>query len=376
MSRSIFIQLLALMLLTHAPMLAMAQSKGTKVDEQRRRVEQYRRDVESAKKEVSNLKKEKASASSRVEALNRQMNLRSSYIAATEQEKVLVEADITLADTAIDSLHRALEHNRELYAEVVRVAYRNYRQNNYTTYLFSSSDISDAARRMAEIEHIAEQRRSLAQQIALQEEELASQRALLAGRRHELDSIGRSLEEERKALEDDKREAQRSYNSLSDKERKALSNQKKQQQKLDSALAELRKLTEGNKAGSSFNDKTKNLNLPVAGGSVSRTNGNTATITAKKGSAVRSIYEGRVIRISKDNTNHSQVFIAHGKYISVYMHLSSVCVAEGDTVKKDQTIGNIGIGIDHKGVESAYMLFMINHSDPNKTMSVMDCFKK
>lgn len=364
---------LFLLLLT-TPLSLSAQSK--KVDEQRRRVEQYKRDVESAKREVSNLKKEKASASKRVEALNHQMNLRSSYIAETERERELVEADIATASAAADSLHNALEHNRALYAEAVRVAYRNYRQNNYTTFIFSSEDISDAARRMAQVQHVADQRRALAEQIIQQEEELASQRKLLATRSHELDSIGRSLEEERRSLEDDKREAQKEYNSLSDKEKKALSNQRKQQMKLDSALAELRKLTAGNKTGSSFNDKTKNLNLPVVGGAISKVNGNTATITAQKGSAVRSIYEGKVIRISRDNTNHQQVFIAHGQYISVYMHLSSVCVAEGSTVQKDQKIGTIGIAIDHKGVESAYMLFMINHSDPNKTMSVMECFKK
>lgn len=368
------VKLTLILLLTTTPLLATAQSK--KVEEQRRRVEQYKRDLESAKKEVSTLKKEKASASSRVEALNKQMNLRSSYIAETEHAKSLVEADIQHADSLADSLHRALEHNRALYAEAVRVAYRNYRQNDQTTYLFTSSNISEASRRMAQIQHVANQRKSLAEQILEQEALLAEQRALMATRRHELDSISLSLEEERRALEQDKREAVKDYNKLSERERTALNNQRQQQKRLDSALAELRKLTAGNKTGSSFSDKTKNLNLPVKGGSVTKTNGNTATITAKKGSEVRSIYEGKVIRISRDNTNHQQVFIAHGQYISVYMHLSSVTVKENQTVAKDQKIGTIGIGIDHKGTESAYMLFMINHSDPSKTMSVMECFKK
>ena len=51
-------------------------------------------------------------------------------------------------------------------------------------------------------------------------------------------------------------------------------------------------------------------------------------------------------------------------------------VKENQTVKRDQKIGTIGIGIDHTGKESAYMQFMINHADSNKRMSVMDCFKK
>lgn len=361
--------------LTTTPLLLSAQSTK-KVEEQRQKVEQYRKDLEKAKSEVSKLKKEKSSASERVKALNRQMNLRNNYIAETEQERSLVQEDIATVDHLADSLQQALDRNRAIYGEAVRAAYRSYRQNTATNYLFSSEGISDASRRMAQVQHLADSRKALAEEIARQEEELGIERERLATRRHELDSITMSLEKERASLAEDKREAQRTYNNLSSAERKALNNQQQQQKRLNSAIAELRKLTEGNTAGSSFSDKTKALNLPVVGGSVSKAQGNMATITGKRGSDVRSIYEGKVIRISKDNTNHSMVFIAHGQYISVYTHLGSVSVKENQTVKRDQKIGTIGIGIDHTGKESAYMQFMINHADSNKRMSVMDCFKK
>lgn len=367
--------LLMVVAFTTTPLLLSAQSTK-KVEEQRRKVEQYRKDLESAKREVTKLKKEKSTASDRVKALNRQMNLRSNYIAETEREKDLVLDDIANVDHIADSLQQALDHNRAIYAEAVRAAYRSYKQNTATNYIFSSEGISDASRRMAQVQHLADSRKALAQEIAIQEEALGIERERLANRRHELDSITLSLERERESLAEDKREAQRTYNSLSSAERKALNNQQQQQKRLNSAIAELRKLTEGNTAGSSFSDKTKALNLPVAGGSVSKAQGNMATITGKRGATVRSIYEGKVIRISKDNTNHSMVFIAHGQYISVYTHLGSVAVAENQTVSRDQKIGTIGIGIDHTGKESAYMQFMINHADSNKRMSVMDCFKK
>ena len=361
--------------LTTTPLSLSAQSKN-KVEEQRRKVEQYKKDLESAKQEVSKLKKEKSNAAEQVKALNRQMNLRSNYIAETEREKDLVIEDIAVVDHTTDSLQQALDHNRKIYAEAVRAAYRSYKQNTATNYLFSSEGISDASRRMAQVQHLADSRKALAEEIARQEEELGVERERLASRRHELDSITMSLERERASLAEDKREAQRTYNSLSSQERKALNNQQQQQKRLNNAIAELRKLTEGNTVGKSFSDKTKALNLPVVGGSVEKANGNMATITGKKGADVRSIYEGKVIRISKDNTNHSMVFIAHGQYISVYTHLGSVVVKENQTVKKDQKIGTIGIGIDHNGKESSYMQFMINHADSNKRMSVMDCFKK
>ena len=369
------LRLLLVVAFATTPLLLSAQSTK-RVEEQRQKVEQYRKDLERAKSEVSKLKKEKSSASERVKALNRQMNLRSNYIAETEHEKELVKDDIAVVDHLADSLQQALDRNRAIYGEAVRAAYRSYRQNTASNYLFSSEGISDASRRMAQVQHLADSRKALAEEIARQEEELGIERERLATRRHELDSITMSLERERASLAEDKREAQRTYNNLSTAERKALSNQKEQQKRLNNAISELRKLTEGNTAGSSFSDKTTALNLPVVGGQIDKAQGNMATITGKRSADVRSIYEGKVIRISKDNTNHSMVFIAHGQYISVYTHLGSVSVKENQTVKRDQKIGTIGIGIDHTGKESAYMQFMINHADSSKRMSVMDCFKK
>lgn len=369
------LRLLLVVAFATTPLLLSAQSTK-RVEEQRQKVEQYRKDLERAKSEVSKLKKEKSSASERVKALNRQMNLRSNYIAETEHEKELVKDDIAAVDHLADSLQQALDRNRAIYGEAVRAAYRSYRQNTASNYLFSSEGISDASRHMAQVQHLADSRKALAEEIARQEEELGIERERLATRRHELDSITMSLERERASLAEDKREAQRTYNNLSTAERKALSNQKEQQKRLNNAISELRKLTEGNTAGSSFSDKTTALNLPVVGGKIDKAQGNMATITGKRSADVRSIYEGKVIRISKDNTNHSMVFIAHGQYISVYTHLGSVSVKENQTVKRDQKIGTIGIGIDHTGEESAYMQFMINHADSSKRMSVMDCFKK
>lgn len=364
-----------MVVLTTTPLLLSAQSQQ-KIDEQRKRVEQYRKDLESAKSEVSTLKKEKGSASRKVEALKKQMNLRNNYIAETEEERSLVEADMNNVSNRCDSLNQELEHNLKLYAEVVRIAHRNYTQNNFTSYIFSAENASDMARRIGQIEHVGEKYRALADSIKSQELRLQLERDKLTARRNELDSITRTLEDERKALAADKEEAQRSYNRLSDQEKRALNNQRKQQQRLDNALAELRKLTEGNTTGASFSDKTKNLSLPVVDGTLVKSQGNMAMISGKRGATVRSIYEGKVIRLAKDNTNHHMVFIAHGQYISVYTHLGSVSVKENQTVKRDQKIGTIGIGIDHNGSESAYMQFMINHAEPTKKMNVVDCFKK
>jgi murein DD-endopeptidase MepM/ murein hydrolase activator NlpD len=229
---------------------------------------------------------------------------------------------------------------------------------------------------MANVRHIAEQRAELAEQIREQGRRLVAMRNDLKERRLELDSVERSLEAEKRDLERDRDQAKRNFEKLSEQEKRALSEQKRQQQQLDKATKELRKLTEGNKVGKGFSSSTKALNLPVVGGKTEKIQTNMVKILGSKGDAVRSIYEGKVVRILTDNTNHSTVMIAHGHYVSVYSHLSQINVKEGDVVKQNEQIGSIGIGVDHKGTMSAYMQFMIINTESSKPMNVMDCFKK
>ena len=371
--RHIFLFTMLFVLLSANDVVAQ---RATSVAEQKRRVEQYKRDLEKTKREVQELKQQKGSATQRVNKLTKQMNLRTSYIAETERKRDLLTYEAGKLNKKIDSLVKALKHNKSIYAEVVRVAYRDYAANNATTYLFSSTTISDAAHRMVNLRHIAEQRAELAEQIKQQGRHLVAMRDELQSRRIELDSIGRSLEREHRELERDREEAKRTFDKLTEQERKAINEQKRQQKQLEEATKELRKLTEGNKVGKGFSASSKGLNLPVECGKTHKIQTNMVKITGSKGSAVRSIYEGKVVRILTDNTNHSTVMIAHGQYVSVYSHLSQIRVKEGDVVKRNQTIGVIGIGVDHKGAMSAYMQFMIVNTESNTQVNVMDCFKK
>ena len=113
---------IAALLLLALPLAGSAQSN--KIEEQRKRVEQYKKEVESAKKEVESLKKQKSSASERITALDRQVSSRSKYIREVERELNLVKDDIAETKALVDSLGRELEHNRKVYGEAVRTAYR------------------------------------------------------------------------------------------------------------------------------------------------------------------------------------------------------------------------------------------------------------
>lgn len=370
------IQLLMILLLASTPLSTMAQQNNKKIEEQRRRLEQQKKELDKAKREVATLKKEKSTASQRVAALDKQMRQRSAYIAEAEAERNIVQGEINAVDASIDSLTSLLEQNCAIYSEVVRVAYRNYNQNNSSHYLFSSSSISEAARRMAELEHIADSRRALADTIAAQNEALASARATLDIRRMEIDSIRRAINSERSALQADRTAAQRAYNELSRKEKRAISNEREQEKRHAAAVAELQRLLKGNKVGASFSRDTRGLNLPVDGATLTQ-EGFGATITGKRGAAVKTIYEGLVQEIEyREKTNHYTVFMGYNEYLVIYTNLSSVCVKKGDVVKKDQKIGTIGKGVHANGEEYAYIRLAVYDADSRKQLIVSDFFKK
>ncbi|MBO7198656.1 MAG: hypothetical protein J6V26_01325 [Alistipes sp.] len=370
------VKIIVCILLATTPLTASAQKSTKAVEEQRKRVEQYKKSLDNAKREVNNLKKEKSSAQEQVRALEKQVKMRKEYISEVESEHALVEADMTNIGEEIDSLSAVLQYNREIYAEAVRIAYRNHKQNSSRYYLFSSRNITEAARRMAEMLHIAESRRTLADSITLQSERLAQQREVLSARSHELDSVTRALERERRVLEDDRVAAQRSFNALSKREKEAINQQRKQEKLHNNAVAELQKLIKNNTVGASFSKSTRGLNLPIEGGTLTE-EGYGATITGKAGDNVRTMHEGRVEEIVRmERTNHYTVYLSYGAHLVTFTNLGSVCVKKGDILKKDQKIGTIGRGINSRGAEYHYIRIAVYERNSQRQLFVSDFFKK
>ncbi|MBO5895649.1 MAG: peptidoglycan DD-metalloendopeptidase family protein [Alistipes sp.] len=372
MLRRIFEIITLLLILATTPLAASAQD--SKTDAQRRRTEQYKKELEKAKREVQTLQKEKKSASKEVAALEREMRLRNGYISEVEDELRRVQADIRRSDKLIDSLEGELGRNREVYAEAVRVAYRNYSSNNTTNYILASNSIADAARRKAELEHITTSRKRLSDTIMAQTAVLDAERLKLAARATELDSLTRVLEAERRVLESSRVAAQRAYNRLSKREKEAINEQRKQQKQYDKAVAELQKMLKGNKVGAGFSRNTKGLNLPVDGGELTE-QGFGGTVTGAKGAAVKSVYEGIVQDIQyKKTTNRYTVFMGYNEYLVTYTNLGSVSVKKGDIVKKDHKIGTIGNGIESG--DKPYVRIAIYDCESKKPLPVSSFFKK
>ena len=371
---------LLMALLAALPRIACAQTAEEKarIAEQRRIVEQLEKEVAASEKALSAIKKDKSTAQQRVKSITRQINSRNQLLTRTEREIGSIERNISLNDSLIAKTNQQIVDERERYAEMVREAYRNYKQNNYITYLLASESFTDAARRIANIRAVAVLRAERLHRIDSLAAALNTQQDELTARRKSLDSVQRRAQAQRTKLQGDVRSAEQAMKQLTTREQKALREQMENEERLDAAIDALRRLTKGNKEGASFSRTTSNLNLPVVGGKVKEYKGNMAVITGSKGASVRSIYDGKVVEVRRNRISGKyDVFVAHGEYITSYAGLDNVTVAKDAKVAKNGTIGTIGASVNLASMTTEYrVVFGIYSPNPKETMRAADCFKK
>ena len=380
-----YISLLVMMLLGAVSTPLMAQKKEqlsaqekARIEEQRRIIEELEEQVKQDEKRLNEIKKDKSTALRRVNSITNQINSRNTLLNRTEKEINSIEKNIENNNRMISLTSQKLTDEREKYAEMVREAYRNHRQNNYITYILASKSFSDISRRIANIRAVAELRAERMHRIDSLNNSLSEQQLTLSERMQSLDSVQRKAEAQKLKLQSDVKAAKQAMNQLSTKERAALKEKMESEELLDAAINELRKLTKGNTEGASFSRTTSNLNLPVDGGKVRRYKGNMAVIVGAKGASVRTIYDGKVVEVKRNRINGKyDVFVAHGEYITSYANMDEVSVEKGQKIAKNSRIGEVGSSVNVTTMESEYKLvFGIYSPNPKETMRAADCFKK
>ncbi|MBQ3260150.1 MAG: peptidoglycan DD-metalloendopeptidase family protein [Alistipes sp.] len=356
---------------------AMAQN-SKKIAEQQRVIANLEKRIAEDERKIKELKSSKSSTQKRVSLLTRQIESRNHLLNANRKQIRLLNKDINRADSAARKLSSQLEHTKAQYAELVRETYRNYRHNNYLSYIFSSESFTDVVRRITILRNVVMARSAKIKEIDRLNHEVARHRDTLARRQEALNATRRNLNTQKQRLQKDANTARQTVKNLSKQEQQTLRNKIAREEKLEVAINELRRLTKGNKEGASFSKMTSNLNLPVVGGTVRKYKGNMAEIVGRKDAGIISIYAGKVLDIKRNRiTNKYDVYVAHGEYISTYANLSEVCVAKDSKVAKNQRIGTIGSSVNLTTMEMEYkMVFGIYSPNPSEVMQASKCFKK
>ncbi len=357
---------------------ALVAQNDRKIALQKQAIANLERKIAEEERQIAKLRAGQKNTQEQVERLSRNLENRNQLLAATERQARSLRRELARTDSVSGDLKRRLDLHREEYAEMVRDAYRNHRHHNYLTYIFSSRNFRDIARRIVTLRELAEARERKMAEIASLDKQVQDEKTQLERRKKSVDSVTLQLKKQRAALERDACDARLALRRMSSREKAALQRKLSQQEQLQTAIETLRKLTKGNKAGASFSAKTSGLRLPVVGGKVKRYKENMAEIVGPRNAQVQSIYEGKVVDVKQNRiTGKYEVYVAHGEYITTYSNLSSTVVSKGSVVPRNGLLGTIGSAMNIRTMETEYkIVFGIYPPDPNKKMLVSDCFKR
>ncbi len=367
--------LLTLLIAISLPLWAQ---NDRRIEEQKQVIADLEKRIAAEEEQISKLQRGKAATEERVRRMTRQINNRNQLLEKTERRAETLRGEISHTDSVANDLAAQLDRNRRQYAEMVREAYRNYKHYNYLTYIFSSRNFEEIARRIAYLREVSTLREHKLQEIAKLNEQVRNKKATLEKQQRSLDSVAKKITAQRAKLQRDTRSARADIKRMSQREKNALQRKMEQEERLDIAINELRKLTKGNTEGASFSTKTRGLRLPVVGGKVKRYKENMAEITGPRGAEVTSIYNGKVMEVKRNRiTGKYDVYIAHGEYLTSYANMGSICVEKGQKVARNAKLGSIGSAVNISTMETEYKLvFGIYPPNPKTKMRAEDCFKK
>lgn len=355
-----------------------AVAQNARIEQQRRKIAQLEKSIANEEKQLARLKQNKASVEQQIVSLTRQIEERNVLVKETEEQIKELTVEVEASEARLSQLSGQLADLEQNLGDIVRAAYRNYRYQNNLTYIFSAKSFTEMAQRIALLRVATLYRYNQITEVAAARSDVQAERNILGQRRTELSEIKRQLDRQRAKLQANVKEAKREINKLSNKHRDVLQAKMGHEKELNKEINELRKLVKGNKTGGSFSDKLTGLNLPVEKGKVKSYKGNMAEITGAEGAAVYSIYEGKVIQITRNKvTNKYDVFIAHGEYITSYANLSEVSVTKDAVVKTGGRIGTIGAAVNITTMEVEYkIVFGIYAPTTDVTLSAVECFSK
>lgn len=319
---------------------------------------------------------------SQLRLLNVKINQRTDLLATLKSEVYYLNSKIEKTESSLFSLNEELKSLKQKYAKIAWHTFKYKTAYNKLIFLFSAEDFNQAYQRMRYLDQISSYIRSEAELIKNTEKE---KNKILSKLKLEKLEKNRLLDiEQDEILELEKEQAQkdRLKTDLQSKEKQlrgTIKNKEKQSKKLarqiqkiiSAEIASKKDVVAGKiyeptpsekKLTSSFTSNKGKLPWPTSRGVISETFGvhkhpvlkkvktknNGINILTAKNSKARSVFNGKVVGITKISNTNIAVIIKHGDFFTVYSNLDNVFVKKGDEVKTKELIGNIHTNLKGK----------------------------
>ena len=323
------------------------------------------------KEEIQFIDKElKAASSKHKESYNQLLLLQKK---SANRKKLVAESDIAiknlkdsiyLKDREIGALQAEIDTLEKYYSTLVYNTYKNRDNRVWFMYLLSSQNPGQGYRRYSYLKNLSETMNSEAKEILVAKERLAEQKSQLTGMYNQAADLKKEREKEyttllgeekkTKAMVDNLAKDKKKYKAELDRKRKEMDRLNKEVQKMVTKEISKKDKIDYTVSGKFEQNKGK-IPWPVNGvvteqfgvnkhpvyKNISLPESNGITITAKKGSEAKCVFEGTVKQILVMPGYSHCVLVQHGEYFTFYCKLARTSVKAGQKVSAGQTLGTL-----------------------------------
>jgi len=357
-------------------------TKQQQLEEERQRL---REEIAQMKQLRADNKLKERSVLDEVETIRSQINIRENLIKITNQQANLLTREINVNFKKIDIYRSELKTLKEDYARMIKKSYKSKSHQSRIMFLLSSSDFTQAYKRLQYIKQYNEHRKEQAERIEKNTLDLQELNSDLSKQKENKQTLIAENREAQEQLKAEKKEQQVLMASIRKKQgvyTKQIKKKQEQASAIDRAIEKLireaiakankkagKKVTKKGSAttfaltaeakllADSFTSNKGKLPWPVGTGRVTKKfgrqphptlpniqiNSSGVEIETRKGEKARAIFEGEVIAIQKLKGASRLVQIRHGNYITTYYNIENITVKEGQKIATKQAIGQVRV---------------------------------
>jgi septal ring factor EnvC (AmiA/AmiB activator) len=395
----------------YIPVLIFFLSVFSVFGQTRKQLEEQRKKLNYEIKQVNSLlfkeKKKVDNALEDLNDLNRKISVRAKLIAIINAEARILSKEIRANETELKKLKKKLADLKADYADIILKSYKSKSQQSRMMFLLSSQNFHQAYKRFEYMKQYTAYRKKQGEEIVIHANEVQSVNDSLLVQKSLKDKLIASENEQKKEIEEDKRNQEKLLAAIKKKEssyKKELQSKVKEEKRvtvqIDRKIRE--EIERANRiARAKLKDKPSNskptvvkrnefilspeakalaakfelnkgkLPWPVSEGIVVRkfgtqphpsfpgitVNGTGLHIVTKEGISAQSIFNGRVLNVLVSAEGRKNILIQHGNYISSYNNLEKVTVHKGDVVVTGQKIGQVFTDKVSKKTKLIFVLF-------------------
>lgn len=346
------------------------------------------KEIEKINSILNETKKTKNLSASQLNVLRKKIRDRERLIDNISKQTQALNGEIQNTQKSIFQLNEEINFLKKEYIQMLRMAQKNKTSANRLLFIFSAKDYSQAYQRYVFFKQYGQLQKQKMFEIQQKTNELEKKTNELVVKKVNQESLLSQQEKQKSELTKEQKEKQSTINSLQKKERQ-LANQIKEKQarrkklqnqinaaiqaevKRQAQIAAKSKTKDESKTSSKeyvmsatpeeiqlskdFTSNKGRLPWPTEHGIITSNYGTHphpdikgvmienlgVDIRTKRGSSVRAVFDGEVVRVFTGPNGQKVIILRHGEYMTVYTNLSNVFVSAGNKVKTKQSIGII-----------------------------------